>query len=419
MSEEVTLWIEKLNSQESSVRRAAVLAIRRIGEPALDSLLQALIDGSVSPHYLADALRQFENQAIDLLVDILRDSPDEVQARVAIVLGLLEDNRSLTALIMALGDENEQVRANVAEALGSFSDPIAVGPLINTLETDEPPVRTKAAISLAPYHQEEGVIEALLVSINDEDMNVRIATIQAMAQVDDKRVRAALKDHAHNDTDGEVRQLAVAAMRHLDGDPLAFKRLNANKNITQSMQAVIDSIAENEELDTQAMDAIRASNPRIRARVIEALGDKGGLLAVNSILPGLSDINPAVRATAIQALAKMGDSAVEPLLEKLDNPSQYVRSGIIEVFGRLQDPRTLDVVIQQLKSDEAMLRTAGIIALSKWGDDEKIVPLLRNALKDIDETVRETAEQALNQRGVDPSQFTNPINRLFGRFFKR
>lgn len=419
MSEDVTLWVEKLNSQESSVRRAAVLAIRRIGEPALEPLLQALVDGSVSPHYLADAFRQFENQAIDPLVDILRDSPDEVQARVATVLGLLEDNRSVTALIMALGDENAEVRANVAEALGSFSEPVAVGPLINTLETDEPLVRAKAAVALAPYYQEDGVIEALLVSINDEDMNVRIATIQAMAQVDDKRVRAALKDHAHNDPDGEVRQLAVAAMRHLDGDPLAFKRLEANKQITQSVEAVIASIAENDDVDTQAMDAIRASNPRIRARVIEALGDKGGIIAVNSIFPGLSDINPAVRATAIQALVKLGDVAVDPLMEKLDGASRHVQAGIIEVFGKLKAPQVLDVVIQQVNAKDALVRTAALIALSNWGDDERVVPLLKNALKDEDETVRETAEQALNQRGLDLSQFTNPINRFLGRFFKR
>jgi len=173
-------------------------------------------------------------------------------------------------------------------------------------------------------------------------------------------------------------------------------------------------------IDTQSLDVLRASNPRVRAVALEVLGEKGSTLAISAILPGLSDINPAVRATAVQALAKLGDPIIDPLLKELgNNKSAYVRAGIVTVFGRMQIERTFDAVVKRIDSSEEVIREAVVTVLAEWGEEEQVLSHLKNALDDASDSVKSAAEKAIIKRGHDPSKIRNPISGFLRRFRRK
>jgi HEAT repeat protein len=132
------------------------------------------------------------------------------------------------------------------------------------------------------------------------------------------------------------------------------------------------------------------------------------------ILPGLKDINPAVRQTAIDTLVHLGVAVVEPLIQALNDESKYARTGIIDALAIIADARSIDAICQRVEKDKAEeVRAKAAQALANFETTDRIIKSLKQALKDSDKTVRDAAEQSLARLGVDTS---NPLSRFFRRF---
>lgn len=416
MSKTTEQLIQNLNSTDRNVREDAMRALAYIGEAAVPLLVDAVRENTVSPTLVGETLSQIGRLALDPLSDLLQVDEKDVQLRATIALSRMKDNLTVIPLIVALNDNDDEVKIAAAAALGSFNDVRAVGPLLKAMQDPSTDVQARAARSLGSY-QDDRVPDVLLAALRDAHIDVRCGAIWALAHFPEPRVKAALEE-ALADPNGEVRQLAAAALRELDGDSLALERLAASDNDASAEIQSILSHMEGGDIERFETDALRHSNPRIRARLLEVLGDKGGEYAVTAILPSLNDINPAVRSTGVQSLIKLGQVAVVPLIAALENKSKYVRAGSAEVLGQLRDARAVDPLIGLLKDREAMVRSSAVEALALLGDARAEGPL-RDVLTDKDEKVRNLAERALTQWGHNPNQSDNLISKMFRRFFDK
>jgi hypothetical protein len=69
------------------------------------------------------------------------------------------------------------------------------------------------------------------------------------------------------------------------------------------------------------------------------------------------------KSRAIERIMELGDIAVEPLVEALDNADEEARGWIIFLLGMLVDGRTLVPISTYVKANEEKIRT---------GDDEAL-----------------------------------------------
>ncbi len=412
MSKSANAWIEALSSEDKAARQEAIRALSYMGEAAVNPLLYAVDEGRVLLEDVAPILGQIGQPALDHLMDWLQQTQAQRREQAARLLAHIADTRTVLALVMGLEDEEISVRAAIAEALGSFNDPRVVAPLIDVLHDDDARVRASAAVALGNNYRDPRTRPALLQVSQDADALVRAGAARALARLRDDEVTARLRELAH-DPDEDVRHIAAASLQLQQGDSMVFKRLKGD--VSEKVQALIDSMLEDEVIDEDDMDDLRNSDPRVRARLLEVVGEKQGSKAVKLLLPGLQDINPAVRKTAVDALARLGQNAIDPLREAVQDNSPYIRAGAVEALGIIGDPNFADFAQTLLQDDAVLVRKQTVQVLAQI-KDESCIPPLRTALKDKDESVREAAEEALEARGVPTG---NPLSRLLRRFGRR
>ncbi|MGB2842281.1 MAG: HEAT repeat domain-containing protein [Halobacteriota archaeon] len=160
----VETLVHALEDEDSDVRKRAAAALGNIGEPAVEPLIHALKDedsdvrkrvtvaldkigwtpgdDTERSHYLIAKkewaeLTRLGEPAVEPLIQALEDESWEVRKRAAEVLGKIGDARAVEPLIQALKDEYWNVNKKAEEALGEIGEP-AVEPLIQALKDEEP-----------------------------------------------------------------------------------------------------------------------------------------------------------------------------------------------------------------------------------------------------------------------------------------
>ncbi len=416
MEKSIEHLIRALAHDDRAVRQDAAAHLVEIGAAAIEPLIDSLNDAALDTGWLIDVLSQIGEEAVEPLVTVLADSPTLVQQRAALALGRIGDARAFEPLVNALEDDDAEVRAEAASALGGFNkNADAIGPLLAVLDDSYGIVRAKAAWSLGNFGDVRA-IEPLLDKTHDEDPLVRRGSIWSLAKLNAEHARDTLIA-ALEDNDPEVRQLASVALRKLGGDIPALERhVAAQDQVTgevQSVLGVLQHADEDSELTEEQLDALRHSNPRIRDRLVAALGDLGGKVSVQALLPALNDINPAVRKSAINSLVKIGHDAVPDLIESLRHKSQFMRANAAETLGEIKDKDAVEPLIALLNDQQAAVRLKAVTALKNIQDD-RAVKSLQNMLSDSEKTVRDAAEDALRSFGVDPNSVQGTFRKLLG-----
>jgi len=105
-----------------------------------------------------------------------------------------------------------------------------------------------------------------------------------------------------------------------------------------------------------------------------------------------------------EALSEIGEPAVEPLIQALNDRNFIVRSAAAWVFCVIKDPRAVEPLIQALKDEDGGVKRGAAVALGEINDPRAVEPLIQ-ALKD-DSSVRSSAADALEKIGWQPKDDT-------------
>ncbi len=101
---------------------------------------------------------------------------------------------------------------------------------------------------------------------------------------------------------------------------------------------------------------------------------------------------------AATALSKVGEAAVEPLIEALQHSQYPVRQVAALALGEIRDPRVVGRLVEGLGDEYEAVRQAAAVSLGKIGAVEAVEPLLR-AIGDESEIVRRAVVNALGMIG--------------------
>lgn len=350
----------------------------------LDLAIEAFVLGDFQERWdIAKVFPRLGQSAIAPLISILEDedADEELRWYAARILGEFNHPAALAALVELLKtSESEELRAMAAAALGSIGSP-AVASLTELLAQEN--TRLLAVRSLCHIRRSE-TIAPLLNVVQDPQIDIRVAAIEALSSFHDPRIPPVLLI-ALDDIAAPVRREAVIGL---------------------SFRADLQ-----EELDL-----------------------------VNRLSPRLYDFNVEVCCSAAIALSRLGtDAAAAPLFRVLMSPHtpiklqieiirslswlgtltglEYLRSclsqqssvtlcqEIVTVLGRVEQPNlrglAAEILIEMLQSDHPAtdyptVKQAIALSLSQLGDVRAIAPLIQ-LLADVDTGVRLHVITALKQ----------------------
>ena len=221
-------------------------------------------------------------------------------------------------LIDAAHDDNQLVRSAAVRALG----------------------RAKAAAA----------IPILILSLRDKAGFVYDFAMSALAGMDDPAIISAMMERL-TDSDPEVRRAAatiLGARQYREAVPGLIAALNDEVlEVGHAAASALGDIG-----DTSAVPALAAmlENPHTdwamcinAAQALGKLGDASAVPAMIAIfrrrwepVPGMNT-TPPVRKNVLEALVKLGDSAVPYLLTALKDEDIKVRHGAVEALGHIAE----------------------------------------------------------------------------------
>ena len=120
--------------------------------------------------------------------------------------------------------------------------------------------------------------------------------------------------------------------------------------------------------------------------------------AVTYLIEALHNGDTGVRNAAVEALAQIGSTAVEPLLNALHDREEWATGG--EVLRRLNEPQITSPVLERLTARQGNVRRALMETLTRIGD-LRSVETFTLALRDTDDAIRLLAADALARSGSD------------------
>lgn len=389
-------------TEEQEVKNVAIRALGQIKDVrAINPLIEALDadDPSIGQH-VAEVLIQFgQNAAAPMIAVLERASGPGQRTWAARILGRLQAQEAALALIAALEDHNEKVRQAAALALAAIKDKRAIGPLTTMLLNDPVAlVREKAAQALGEM-ADESVIESLKAGLADLNYETRLAAMKALEGMKDKA--AAIFFEVLDQPGKEGAAAAAAALERMGFVHQLIEELGQTE-ISEDDKAfnLLLKIAKTGVVETLAHN-LRHQNALVRQHLCRILKLARHPRSLEALMQtAKDDLDPNVRAQALEALIAMGDPKTTPLLSLALKDEKIARANLLEALAFLpQQIKTALIpdLIALTHHLKISLRQAAVNALGFTAGDGVIDPLIAS-LKDAASAVRAEAAAALGRR---------------------
>jgi HEAT repeat protein len=253
-------------------------ALVEIGSPAVPDLIAALSDRKTAWIAAVCLGRIGDRSAREPLIRLAREGKrDDARAAAARALAALKDPAAYDFLIESASSRRASVRRVTADTLGVLGDPRAIATLRLLLGDPDHDVRWSSVHALARFVSSPEVVEDLASATKREadDLAIPYAAATGLAAFGEPGIAALLE--LSEDSDPRVRRLAFAGFK------APYPREIADERIVRRLAASIPD----PEVEGWARDAV------VQCR---------GRLAVDLLLPYLSDPDPDVRIRGIRAI---------------------------------------------------------------------------------------------------------------------
>ena len=438
-----------LSSSETDLRMHAALALGELGDDsAVPTLLRTLADPDVNVRYHAiEALGKLKAEsAVSRLVEIAeqRDFFLSFVALEALAsIGAVTEGDRIAKLV-----NDEVLWEPASRALAGSGDIRHLARIIELLDRDHVPVTVVAELynllqgrtgrwsgtgSEAGRSYEVGLLspagkERLLTALRTARKNEIDQLVNFASRFPDEDVAAALVERLD---DSELEDLVVRAL--LRQEKAAVKSLvsklgSPNPHVRTLAVRLLGDICD--ERAVPGLLNVINNDEHAAPETALALGRIGGE-AFGHLLH-LVESGDAVKRAAAKGLALLSDPSYEPrLAELLNDPDAMVRCAVVEAFGNIGSPRSVEVLIESCDDPDESVRKAAVKSLAAADGpqaEERLIfslrhdtPLVRAAAAGSLGAIRtEASRDALVEALGDPDSWTRYFSlRSLARFRDR
>ena len=274
----VELLTSQLTAEDLEVRRSAVVALGRIGDPsAAPAVVNILSDESLVID-AANALAQMgDPSAVDGLLNLIGSDDASIRQAAVSALNSLIPPSMFGRIIPLLHDSDPNVRESAVKIAGYFGYPEAASALVELSRDSNERVRC-AAIEHLPYVEDERALDVLVHAIKAEAPNVRAAAARALGTMDAPEVVQPLIEGLSDD-DAWVRYFSARALgrRRSPGAVEALGRVIENEKFNHIRIAALDSLGQigGERIAGIVARLVRDDDPNVAHAAQLALGKSG------------------------------------------------------------------------------------------------------------------------------------------------
>jgi HEAT repeat protein len=271
------LLLPQLSSEDFEVRRSAVVALGRIGDPrATPALVKMLRDESLAID-AANALAQIgDPEALDGLLELIGNDDASIRQAAVSALNSLATPRISKRIIPLLHDPDPNVRESAVKIAGYFGYPEAASALLSLSSDPNERVRS-AAIEHLPFFEDERALEVLIRALRRETPNVRAAAARALGSMDAPEAVHHLIGGL-SDEDVWVRYFSARALgrRRSQAGIEALERVIAEEKFNHVRIAALDSLGQigSPRIAGIAAGLVKDDDPDV-ARAAQATLEKG------------------------------------------------------------------------------------------------------------------------------------------------
>jgi len=354
--------------------------------------------------------------------------------------------RAVDALLPDLQDKDWRVRRNAAQALGALKAPRAIGPLLEALKDRTATVRERAAVALGRIKDPE-TIPALIEAVVEQNGHVNQGAYQAIKKFGRKAgpylvealklkpsiylvellgeskywAQTELLITLAGNSDPVMRQKALIALGKTGDQPaIDFLMHTLEHGDVGTRIIAIQSLGHLQAtqaiplmLDLLQTDHLQGPHSGLYHAITEAFQIMGGIKKeVENAFPGKFPMmfNTSGASTSLpEMMGLLGDenfmqlnqmladaeSRVEKLSDSLHLPPELVKAvsnqtwkfGAMFADARDASTEQVKVLIELLKSESSLKRSAAALSLPWYTDPQAIQPI-EQAIQDEDETVR-------------------------------
>ena len=349
----------------------------------------------------AQDLIRMDMHAVPSLIEALQTKDENLLPLYQQILARIPS--ATPALIKTLGEAHPILRGRAAEIFGISKDHAAIPALLDALRGEYYTVRSRAALALGKIG-DRPAIRPLLIALKDKEDEVRRAACLALGLFNDPSTFDEITNVLLDDPIIEVRQAAARAL----GDtqhPAALPYL---------MEALHDSFwwYEREYAAGDLLSAIEKMGDAAVEPLIEALGDKEGTVrkfaaillgklgdprAIEPLGMTLYDMHHDVGNASAESLAKFGASAVDVLVEALSHPEMWIRIHSVLALSKIKDTRIAPILLQMLNDPEREVKKQVIQSLGKLKDPRTFPALQEIASNRADRELHTLAKEVLDK----------------------
>jgi len=369
------------------VRRAAVDAlVKHHDNGVVTDLLRGLRERNRDPGFLNAALSVLAASNLDVLtplIELLTDPEPATRTYAALALGLLNNKAAVPALMHALQDPDPNVRYHAIEALGRLRAGEATEELLKIAENRDF-FLAYPAIDAIKCIGDASVASRLVPLLEDEVLCT--PTAEALGEIGDARaieplvallcrptsqispiVHAILAIHDRYDTAYQEGQYIADLCRKAISDE-GIKRLLAatEQGDPEEIPGIVRILGWLESQSVGRKLASLLAEPRVRHEVVEALV-RHGPKVTDLLLEQLRSADADLQHAAIVALGRIGDTRAVPELLKMLDSQQELLVAIASALARIGDHRALDGLLELLAHPDVTVRMAAIGAINSLG----------------------------------------------------
>jgi len=289
------------------------------------------------------------------------------------------------SLITILESAHPILRARAAEIFAISKDKTAVSALSDALQGEYFTVRARAAMALGRIG-ETTAIQPILGLLKDPEREVRAAACLALGLFKDPSTFDEIATILLDDPEITVRQAAAQALgytRHPAAIPYLMEALRDPFWWYEREAGAGDLFTAIEKMGEAAVetliDALKDPEGAVRKFAARLLGRVGDARAIEPLGMALYDLHHDVGKAAAEALTRFGAHSFEVLVAALEHPEIWIRIHAVDVLPRIDEPRVALILLEMLNDPEREVRKHVITALGEL-KDKQTLPALQAVL---------------------------------------
>lgn len=286
----------------------------------------------------------------------------------------MEAKKDVDGLIRALTYNDKLIRRAAAWSLRRIGDARAVEPLTQSLLGDEDPDVRRASATVLGQLKDTRAVKPLIQALSYRDVLEKAEmTLRTIGQPAVEPLVQALKDKH-----GYVRREAARILNYwLDWKPrdnaetVAYLLAERNSDELarlgkQAVELLIEALNhEDQDVRGDAAETLgKIKDPRAIEPLIKALEDDYCEVGYHEVTGEHFRYYP-VRLDAMEALGKIGQPALEPLIKTLNHQDRDVRVIVVEALGMIGGARAVKALTRALEDKDVGIRETANFYLAK------------------------------------------------------